>query len=1029
MSGYPDKNNTDKQYSNTILIVDDDTANLKILSTILRANGYKVRFANSGNQALNSVKALMPDLILLDIKMPGMNGYEVCTALKKNPDNAVIPVIFISAFSDKKDKIKAFKAGGIDFITKPFVEEEIIFCIKGHLELFNLNQSLRRAKEAAEERERLIKKQHVELTDQETKYRTLFNEAIDAIMILNPDGTLFDCNKAACKHFKLTKEKFIGLAPWEVSPEYQSDNEKTRTKANKILKQVLNNKPQHFEWKVINRQGKIFVASVALSKIELSGATYIQTIFKDITEQKEVQKELEESHKRYKLLFNASNDGVFVHYLKEGEEPGRFVEVNDVACRRLGYNREEFLRMTPAHIDAIDMADKRRKDFNIVAGKGSHVFEMVHVSKCKKNIPVEISSKKFSLKDEEFVLSIVRDITERKNAEKALRDSKRQLELIFDNSTSILLLVNTQAGIVKVNKTGIALAGSTEKDILNQQPGDAFHCINNGIAEGKGCGYGEECGDCIIRSTISDTLKNKKSKYKVEAELVTSKNNIKNKFDVLLSTIILTEEPEMKVLVVIDDVTKIKQQERLKSTLFELSNYAIEHTLNEVLRRFLDEAERLTGSNIGFFHFVNNDHQSLTLQTWSTNTLKNMCNSKKSGMTYPISEAGVWVDCIKARKPVIHNDYESLPHKKGLPEGHAPVVRELVVPVFRGEKIVAVLGVGNKEDNYSEVEVQIVQQLADMTWETVERKKAEKELEKYREQLELRVKQRTAELDSALNKIKSSNEILQNTNRKINEQKARLETTLTQLRETQSHLVQSEKMASLGVLTAGVAHEINNPLNYIQTGIYGLKNLIEQGVIQSSSPEQQETVLRAITTGVTRASNIVKSLKSFSRKGENVFTAFNIHDVIDNCLVMLNYEINNKCTINKDYTSESFVFCGNQENFHQVFINVLMNAVQSIKNKGIISIETKVTSSKKQLVINIVDNGSGISKENLTKIFDPFFTTKYHGKGTGLGLAIVYKIIQEHKGTISYNSELGKGTEVTIELPIAQKEINSKADS
>ncbi len=183
------------------------------------------------------------------------------------------------------------------------------------------------------------------------------------------------------------------------------------------------------------------------------------------------------------------------------------------------------------------------------------------------------------------------------------------------------------------------------------------------------------------------------------------------------------------------DITDRKMVEKVKSAQLRLIEYATDHTITELLQKFLDEAETLTRSKIGFYHFVDADQETLSLQTWSTSTLKNMCTAEGEGLHSPISQAGVWVDCVRERRPVIHNDYANLPRKKGLPEGHAPLIRELVVPVLRGEKIVAILGVGNKETNYDDNDVRAVEQLAVLGWETVVRRQAEEALRKAHEDL------------------------------------------------------------------------------------------------------------------------------------------------------------------------------------------------------------------------------------------------------------------------------------------------------
>ena len=167
----------------------------------------------------------------------------------------------------------------------------------------------------------------------------------------------------------------------------------------------------------------------------------------------------------------------------------------------------------------------------------------------------------------------------------------------------------------------------------------------------------------------------------------------------------------------------------------DLIRHAVDHSLDELLARALDDVGELVDSPIGFYHWVNADQRTLSLQQWSTRTREEFCTAESGVSHYPIDDAGVWVDCVRQRRPVIHNDYESLPHKKGLPEGHAPVIRELVVPVIEGDKIVAILGVGNKPIDYTWQDVEVVSRFAQMTWAAVQQKRADEALRETETQL------------------------------------------------------------------------------------------------------------------------------------------------------------------------------------------------------------------------------------------------------------------------------------------------------
>ncbi|MHC4984923.1 MAG: GAF domain-containing protein [Planctomycetota bacterium] len=177
------------------------------------------------------------------------------------------------------------------------------------------------------------------------------------------------------------------------------------------------------------------------------------------------------------------------------------------------------------------------------------------------------------------------------------------------------------------------------------------------------------------------------------------------------------------------EITERKRREEIIAAELRLSGYSAEHSVEELLRAFLDETEKLTGSEIGFYHFIEADQETIQLQAWSTNTLEHLCKAEGKGSHYSIDKAGVWVECVRKGRPVIHNDYASLPDRKGMPDGHAPVVRELVVPVYRDDKIVAILGVGNKKTDYVDDDVTIVSDLANMAWDVVSRVRAEEALQ------------------------------------------------------------------------------------------------------------------------------------------------------------------------------------------------------------------------------------------------------------------------------------------------------------
>ncbi|MEZ4687759.1 MAG: 7TM diverse intracellular signaling domain-containing protein [Bacteroidia bacterium] len=240
-----------------------------------------------------------------------------------------------------------------------------------------------------------------------------------------------------------------------------------------------------------------------------------------------------------------------------------------------------------------------------------------------------------------------------------------------------------------------------------------------------------------------------------------------------------------------------------------------------------------------------------------------------------------------------------------------------------------------------------------------------------------------------------------------------LKVTLNNLKAAQTQLVQSEKMASLGILTAGVAHEINNPLNYIHGGYTAIHDELNKKGTEINKEALKE-YLHWIKAGSERATKIVKSLNIACGTNETHTRRCNIHLIIDDCLLMLRKKYKGRITILKDYTSAPVIIRGNSGKLHQAFLNLLANAMDAISEEGQITIETRSENDGFNIFIN--DNGCGIPQENLEKVMDPFYTTKPPGIGTGLGLPITQSIIKEHNGSLTITSEADKGTRVHIKL-------------
>jgi len=327
--------------------------------------------------------------------------------------------------------------------------------------------------EELEQRVKELEKENVEykaaqraLQLSEQQLSLIYDSVVDVLYYIRvePDDcfSFLSINQAFLDATGLAEEQIVGKRIEEVIPEPSvwmvRDNYKKAIEENRIVRWE--------ETSVYTSGKKIGDVSIAPVLNEDEICTHLVGSVHDITERVGTEEALRKREERYGLLFNSGNDAVFVYGIGN-EGPGKFTEVNDVACIRLGYSREELLRMSPVDIDTGGMDEARRRALEMLAETGKCVFEMVHLSKSGDKIPVEISSRVFESEGERHVLSIARDITERKRAEEELRESEEKYRGLFDESIAAVYLFDEKKNFLDSNQAGLDLLGYSREELLS----------------------------------------------------------------------------------------------------------------------------------------------------------------------------------------------------------------------------------------------------------------------------------------------------------------------------------------------------------------------------------------------------------------------------------------------------------------------------------------------------------------------------------------------------------------------------------
>jgi signal transduction histidine kinase len=381
----------------------------------------------------------------------------------------------------------------------------------------------------------------------------------------------------------------------------------------------------------------------------------------------------------------------------------------------------------------------------------------------------------------------------------------------------------------------------------------------------------------------------------------------------------------------------------------------------ELLQEGLEEAERLTASQIAYLHFVNEDQQSIELVIWSKRTREH-CEVAFDNH-YPIAAAGVWADCARTKQPVMHNDYQSLSDKHGYPEGHAHVIRHLSVPALEGGLVRLIMGVGNKADDYSQADSRLLQLIANNLWRVVQRRRAEEALRKNSVQLE------------------ASNKELES-------------------------------------FSYSVSHDLRTPLRAID----GFSRILLDDYVGILDDEGKR-LLNVVRDNTQKMGQLIDDILAFSRTGrlEMVPIEVNMTELVRDVVEELKPTIAGRNVKFEIKTLPPTL--ADRAMMRRVMVNLLSNAIKFTRLKAAALIEVGAITGGKETIYYVKDNGAGFDMQYVDKLFGVF--QRLHGpaefEGTGIGLAIVKRILTRQGGRVWAESKLNEGATIYFALPTKEK--------
>ena len=928
----------------TILIVDDSPVILTVLTESLETAGFTVKTADTGDAALASVAALHPDLILMDILMPAMDGFEICRRLNAREETRYIPVIFLTSVDDVKNKVEGFRLGAVDYVTKPFQTEELVSRVQTHLEVGRLTRQLN-------EKTAELAKANDKLLAGEKRFKNVISrqEAVlsdKLLMLFMRNSPIY----AFIKEISTTESRVL-LA---------SDNYEQMVGipgAALVGKSMEEMFPAEFAAKITADDQAVVARGEVLHCEEMLGGRFYTTIkfpfalkgkmllagyTIDITEQKMVEKELLASEDRFRTVAD------FTYAWEYWIAPDLQFLYCSPACERIsGYRAEEFLHdptllITITHPEDREMVRLHEKgasapspeqtdlEFRIVKRNGE-VRWISHVCSSVLGNKGEYKGRRASN----------RDITDHKQ----LADTRDFLaQASFSNGTNTFFEELAQF-LARTLDMDFICIDRLEGDNLNATTLAVWHdgeFEDNVTYALKDTPCGNVVGKsiCCFPERVCELFPEDQALRELQAECY-------------IGVTLWGHDGKPVGLIAAIGHKPLKDRTQAGNILQIVAGRAaseLERIDAEMLLR--KSEEKFRHLSLESQALLNAIPDSLMLVD---RELKVRWGNKAAAETFGLTPALLANQTCYSLWPGRTTPCDNCPVKKSFASG--------------------------------EPQGTILTEADGRIWDV-----------------------RTIPLVDATGEVTSVIEV----NRDI-----------TEHRQLEEQLRQSQKMESIGTLAGGIAHDFNNILTTISG--YG------QITLERMSPyDPQRYNIDCILESSERAVNLIQDLLMFSRKHDSEKRSINLNAVINRFKRFLNKVIGEDIHFQTKTSNSSLPVLADEHQLEQVLMNLVTNASHAMPRGGKITLTTEIFDMDSDFIgfhgygqpgryalLTVKDSGLGMDSATQQRVFEPFFSTKEVGKGTGLGLAVVYGIIKQHNGYIDIYSTPGKGTTFTVYLPLS----------